>query len=129
MSYEFAYGSVFRNKETRGARRHPWVIVSDPEMDAENVLVVNLTDMNHHHDHSCILREEDNPENIEKPSCVAYQFANVTSIARLVNIEKSLDRKAYLDEACMEKILAGAADSDELKNSHRELLRRQRLID
>ena len=120
----------FFTKKTHAVPSHLWVVVSDPDVDGENVLIVNLTDANGHHDHSCVLDATDHPGVITKRSCVAYQFANLTSIEKLTDASNAglLSHKAAFSEAAFQKILDGAQESDELKNAHRVILRQQFLI-
>jgi hypothetical protein len=131
MSSEFQHGAIFSNKSARGLPSHPWVIISDPEQDEDNVLIVNLTDADAHFDDSCILTPDDDRQNVKKRSCIAYHFAKVTSIALLnrVDGQGGIFNKGQLSEGVMQKILNGAYESDELHGKHRDLLRRQRLID
>ncbi len=124
------HGDCFFNKAVRGLRSHPWVIISDPAKDAANVLIVNLTDADKHHDQSCRLDVADHPAVIAKPSIVAYQWANLTSVAKLREAEAAggLFMKERFSAATMRKILDGAQETDELKGAHRIVLRRQGLI-
>ena len=67
---------------------------------------------------------------ILKRSCAAYQYAKVTSVKQLdFAFSKGLLLSlSHVSEATLKKLLDGARDSDELKNAHRGLLRRQSLI-
>jgi hypothetical protein len=123
-------GDCFFNKEAPKVPSHPWVILSDPDVDPDNVLIVNLTDSKTHDDHSCLLDSSDHPGVITKPSCVAYRFANVTSVSALEQAvaSKLLYIKPPVSQQVLRKILNGAQWTDELKNAHRELLRSQFLI-
>jgi hypothetical protein len=105
-------------------------VISDPSVDGKNVLIVNVTDATKHHDDSCILTSGDH-EWLTKDSCVAYQFAKVTSIAELQRAQTLglLHPKRPVSHELLERILMGAYVSDELKGAHRELLRSQSLID
>jgi hypothetical protein len=120
----------YTDKDIRGTPSHPWVVISDPEINPDDVLIVNLTDADKHHDQSCILDVSDYPEVLTKRSCVAYQWANVTSVAALEDVvsKNLVSHRPPVCAATLTKILAGAEETDELKNAHRELLRRQSLI-
>ena len=124
------HGDCFFNKEVRGVPSHPWIIISDPTVDANDVLIVNLTDAKNYHDQSCYLGPSDHPSVITKPSCVAYQWAKLTSVAILEQAKAAgfLLMKAPISAATMRKILDGAQETDELKNAHRAVLRSQGLI-
>jgi hypothetical protein len=123
-------GDCFFNKAVRDLPSHPWVVLSDPAIDPENVLIVNLTDADWHHDQSCVLEPSDYPAVVKKRSCVAYQFAKVTSLGFLKDAKRKglLYLKPAVSPETLKKLLTGAKESDELKNAHRELLREQFLI-
>lgn len=61
----------FYNKSAPGVPSHPWVIVSDPIADPDNVLIVNLTDVQNIEDLSCVLDSADAPGFLTKQSAVA----------------------------------------------------------
>jgi hypothetical protein len=123
-------GDCFFNKPTHRLPSHPWVILSDPGIDPDNVLIVNLTDADSHHDQSCILDPSDHPGVFTKRSCVAYQFSKVTSITELKNLKKQglLYWKTPVSRETLDKILAGAQETDELTGARRNVLRDQSLI-
>jgi len=123
-------GDCFFNKSGRNTPSHLWIVLSDPALDAENVLIVNITDAGNHHDASCVVSETDHAA-ITKESVVAYQFAKITSNARLTeaNAAGLLIRKEPISDELLTRILEGAYASDELTGRQRELLRSQRLID
>ena len=122
-------GDFFFNKACPEVPSHPWIILSDPTLNESDVLIVNLTDAAKHHDASCELTSSDH-FGITKPSRVAYQFAKVTSVEKLQAAFGAglMFNKSQLSQATLGKVLDGARDTDELKNAHRELLRRQNLI-
>ena len=123
-------GDCFVNKAAPRLPSHLWIVVSDPSLDADNVLIVNATDISNHDDHSCILTAADHPW-LKKDSCVAYQWAKNTSVASLQQAASlgSLMMQARVSEDVLQRIHLVAQLSDELKGSHRELLRKQSLID
>lgn len=123
-------GDCFFNKATPGLRSHPWVILSEPETDPNNVVIVNLTDAVGWDDRSCVLDVEDHPAVFTKPSCIAYRNANITSVDRLEEA-KSLGlifMKPPIPDQTLRKILDGVTESGELPNAHRAILRMQFLI-
>lgn len=90
MSPAFQQRTFFFNAASlNGPPSHPWVILSDPVQDPDNVLIVNLTDAENHHDVSCILDCGDHPGIITKRSCIAYDSAKVTSIEFLEKAHSS----------------------------------------
>ena len=120
----------FFNKSAPGIPSHLWVVLSDPAIDPDNVVIVNLTDSNSHHDHSCLLNASDHSGVFTKPSCIAYQFAKVTSVAVVTQALKQglLRAKKPVPTAAFQKIINGAQETDELRNAPREILREQLLI-
>lgn len=123
-------GDCFFNKAAPGLPSHPWVILSDPNEDPDNVLIVNLTDIHNHHDRSCVLGPEDHPGVFTKSCCVKYQAAKVTSVddlKRAISVG-AIYEKSPVPDVTLYKIIDGAIETDELRNAHRELLREQRII-
>ena len=123
-------GDCFVNESAPRLPSHLWIIISDPSCDGENVLIVNVTDATKHHDDSCVLTAAEH-DWLTKESCVAYQFAKVTSVS---DLQKALSLgllhpKTPVSAEVLQRVLLGAYESDELKGAHRELLRSQSLID
>ncbi len=73
----------FFNRAAPRLPSQPWVILSDPDIDPDNVLIVNLTDADGHDDQSCVLDASDHPGVFTKASCVAYRFAKLTCVSAL----------------------------------------------
>ncbi len=122
-------GDCFWNDSAPRLPAHLWVIISDPELDPENVVIVNLTDATKFSDQTCILRPGDHAD-LTKPSCVAYGFAKITSVAALKKVQQcgSISLTTPASPEMLDKILKGAQDGDELPNAQRERLREQSLI-
>ena len=69
--------------------RHLWFVLSDPEIDPQSVVYVNLTSyspppapQNARNDPACIWTLGDHPF-VEHPTCVYYHGAHIGSIANL----------------------------------------------
>ncbi len=69
---------------------HLWVIISDPEQDSDQVLIVSLTEYHPKKDTACILSSGDHPF-IHKRTCVAYDLANAPSLDDLVRARNNGD--------------------------------------
>ena len=69
-------GDVFQFQG--GAERHAWVIISDPAVDPEHVLMVNFTTWDPHIDQACVLEPGDHPF-ITTRTCVNYPRAKEVS--------------------------------------------------
>ncbi|HQU44837.1 MAG TPA: hypothetical protein PK867_18625 [Pirellulales bacterium] len=123
-------GDCFFNKATQRLPSHPWIILSDPNEDPDNVLIVNLADIENCQDHSCVVGPADHPGVFTKPSCVNYRDAKITSVALLMKARA--DGLVYAKEAVpvetLDKIIEGAIETDELQNAQRALLRKQQII-
>lgn len=123
-------GDCFFNRAAPGLPSHPWIILSDPNDDPDNVLIVNVTDFENHHDHSCVLGPDDHPGVFTKQSCINYRDAKITSLALLV--KATSDGLLYPKDAVpietLDKVIEGAVETDELQNAQRSLLRRQQII-
>jgi hypothetical protein len=59
------------------ADEHLWMIISDPDVDPQRVLVVNFSSWKPYHDQACIVEPGDHPFVIRR-SCVNYPEARVT---------------------------------------------------
>jgi len=122
-------GDCFYNKAVPGIPSHRWVIVSDPEQDQHNVLIVNFTDADDHHDTTCVFTPTDIPW-LTKRTCMAYQFAKLTSIQKLEEAEAKglLFGHCEVSEEALALIREGVSTSEELKKTdYLELLRSQGL--
>ena len=64
--------------------KHLWIVLSDPQKDPDNVLLVNLTSSSRERERACVLNAGDHPW-IKKETCVNYNDydAVVTSLAKL----------------------------------------------
>lgn len=123
-------GDCFFNKATKIVRSHPWVIVSDPNEDSGNVVILNLTDADDWEDKTCVLEPADHPGWLTKNSCVAFSEAKVTSVADLEAAHKAglIFNKSQMPDAAFDKILQGAQVSEELKNAPKLVLIRQGIV-
>lgn len=116
------------NKKSRGTPSHPWIIISDTEEDPNNVVIVNFTDADSHHDLTCVLTHEDIPW-LNKRSCVAYQFSKLTTLYELEEAQGKgllLNPQTVSNEILM-RIRDGAVASEETKNACLVVLRAQGL--
>jgi hypothetical protein len=112
--------------------RHLWIVLSDPEQDADNVLLVNLTTWNATKESACILHRGDHPW-IKHKTCVNYNDldAVITTRADLENAEiaGAIVAKKPLSKSVLRRILEGAAQSERLSLEKAEILERQGLIE
>ncbi len=121
-------GDCFYNKSAKSVPSHPWVIISDPDLDPDNVVIANFTDADGHHDSTCILTTEDVPW-LKKRSCIAYQYAKLTSVELLksATAQGLLFNYEKVTNEVLQRIRDGAAMSEETRNDCLEILRLQGL--
>jgi len=109
---------------------HPRIVISDPEQNPGQVVLVNFTGFEgEYRDHSCVLEVGEHPWLIKK-TCISYKDASVVTqlvIDSLIENGK-LKLLAPVSDAVLGKILAGADVSDYLPNKCRRILSNQSLI-
>jgi hypothetical protein len=59
--------------------KHLWMTISDPKVDAENVLIVNLTSLDIRKENVCVLHVGDHSW-VRHDTCVNYADAVITSL-------------------------------------------------
>lgn len=108
---------------------HLWVVVSEPRLDADNVLLVSFTSNKSWQDQSCILGPGDH-RYLTKETVFYYAKAklmtDVELDAMLAAGELTLDDP--VSTAVLGRIREGAARSRRLAGGHRQLLVDQKLI-
>ena len=62
---------------------HLWVIVSDPHVFPDQVVIVSVTTLKDHKNQACILKRGCHPC-ITHASCIAYNMAKVVPLAKLL---------------------------------------------
>ena len=123
-------GDCFFNKAAQGVPSHLWIIISDPTQNADDVVIVNLTDADRYFDQTCVLDVSDHPGVISKKSCVAFQLAKITSTAALNAADKAalLFTRPPVPIATLNKILLAVQTADELRNAPKLVLIQQGFI-
>jgi hypothetical protein len=109
----------------RAIGAHPWVIISSPRPAINgNVLAVNITELRQSCiDDACILEPGDH-QLIRKKSTVAYSRARLWPAKRIHFgiLQKALSELPRLSPSILEKIIAGARNSPELRREWKSLL-------
>lgn len=125
---DFFQGFSFLNKQVGTIRSHLWVILSDPAIDAEEILIANLTTYHQGRDESCVIHAGEHPF-VRHTSCINYRESRVTSIDFLENGFGSgvLIAEDPVSVDLLKRIQAGAFESKFTKNYHKELLENQGL--
>ena len=108
---------------------HLWKIISDPLIDPENVLIVNLTSLTPDKDQSYILRQGDHPW-IKHDTCVNYQDSQITTLKKLnaARDAKALILNEPLDPVVLKKIRDDSWKSARMPLEHADILINQGLI-
>src|ERR1017187_3704907 len=104
-------------------KSHLWIVVSDVHPEKGVVLAFNLTDKDHYPNSACILNPGEH-EFIEKMSAVRYfspKLWNPQHIAEKIRDGTFVQYK-NASEALLEKIIAGAHNSEDLDPYYLEFL-------
>lgn len=109
---------------------HLWVVLSDPERDPENVLVVNITTWKHDHDDACILERGDHPFVIRR-TCVNYGAARTLKLEQITEqaAKGGIKLQEPFNPEVLQRMRTGATRSEHLALKHRQLLLNQDLVD
>lgn len=123
-------GDTFYLRGPENPRPHLWIVLSDPGIDPDRVLIVNLTSDSATTDRTCILNDGDHPC-ISHPTCVNYPKARILTDEQLEKARSigALDLQEALSAAVLMRIQQSAADSEDMLNSHRQILIDQNLCD
>lgn len=122
-------GDTFRFSSVIDEHQHLWVIISDPQMDAEQVLIVSFTTWASYKDQTCIVFGSEH-DDLSHRSCVAYNYAMARPLSALLSAESvaHLNRKSAAHPELVRKIQDGAARSTQLARGLREILVKQGFI-
>jgi hypothetical protein len=121
-------GDVYRF--TKSADVHRWVVISDPVIDPERVLCVNITSYDPREDQACCLEPADHPS-LTCRSLVNYSRARVTTNENLdaflaAGLVRMLDP---VSDALLKRIRQCAMDSTRMKLADANILIEQELVD
>ena len=112
------------------ADKHLWVILSDPKVDREKVLLVNLTTLDARKEKACILQPGDHPW-ITHDTCVNYGDSVVTTLANL-NAAKdggAIKMHPRVSPIVLKKIRDSALESERMSMENADILTDQGLVD
>ena len=123
-------GDTFFLVGVETARPHLWIVVSDPQIDPEQVLIINVTTSTDPPDNACILHAGDHPF-IDRETYVYYGQARVLSLSQvqLARDCKRLDMQQPLSQDVLKRIRQGAIESDYIMFKHRKILIDQELVE
>jgi hypothetical protein len=72
-------GDTFRPAD-RTADIHLWVVISDPSIDPDRILIVSMTTYKPYKEDACLLDRGDH-RSISHPTCIAYGLAKMRPLA------------------------------------------------
>lgn len=109
---------------------HLWVVVSDPALDAESVLIVNLTTHNVDKEGVCLVERSEHPF-VRHRSDVNYRDSKVVRASDLTAMLATghLMEQEPVSTKLLHRIREGAARSMWIPQGHRKVLIDQSLIE
>jgi len=125
-------GSTFVKKTTAQIPPHLYIIISDPQLMPDQVVVVNLTGYRENilKDGSCVL-ERGEHSFITKKSYVYYRQAKCAKLNNLQNLLKlgGIEKLEDVSSEMLTRIQQGAANSQFTPNEVLNILEEQGFID
>ena len=114
----------------RSVDTHLWVIVSDPEIDGDRVLMVSLTTYESYKEDVCLIDADEHPR-VSHKTCVAYNEARMTTLAKLTALRDSgqLGVQPPVSNALLARIRAGVRLSTKIRYEYIEFLLDQGVIE
>jgi hypothetical protein len=108
---------------------HLWVVISDPNIDPDKVLIVNSTTQRADSDPACVLQAGEHPF-VHHATCVNYAGAKVVSASdlQLLLQRGKLSSHAPVLPALLKRMRDGAGSSRRMSLSHADILMDQGLI-
>jgi CTP:molybdopterin cytidylyltransferase MocA len=109
--------------------RHLWIIISDPAVDPNQVLIVNLTTVDDRKEKVCLLHPGDHPW-IRHETCANYGDAVITTVTKLLAAKDggAIVLQPPLAAAVLQRIRAAAMDSTRLALDKADILINQGLV-
>jgi len=109
---------------------HLFIVVSNPDIDPTNVVLIPVTTRDEFADESCMLYSGDH-QRIRHDSCMDYRRARIVSahqIDKAMHLRQIRRVESVRDEI-IERILVGAAQTRQLPGRCDKILHSQSLID
>src|SRR5205823_6097959 len=109
--------------------RHLWILISDPAVDPDQVLIVNLTSVDERKEKVCLLHPGDHPW-IRHETCVNYADAVVTTVGKLRAAKDggAIILQELLSAGVLQRIREAAMSSTRISLDHADILINQRLV-
>src|SRR4051812_40502679 len=92
-----------------GLDDHLWLVISDPQLDKNQVVVVSFVSWQERYEQSCVVEAGEHPF-VRHRTCVAYSSARVVDVQRLDTLAgaNKLTLKAPLSSALLARIRESA---------------------
>jgi hypothetical protein len=122
-------GDTFRFDDSSEDGGHLFVVISDPQIQPDKVLVTSVTTLHEGvRDRSCVIEAGEHPQ-IRRRSCMFYDDTYLTTARRLAQFAAWGDVVVHepFDLDLMERVWEGAVVSAFFKYEYRELLDSQGL--
>ncbi|HEY8666083.1 MAG TPA: hypothetical protein VIL86_05435 [Tepidisphaeraceae bacterium] len=96
-----------------GADDHLWMIISDPAVDPQKVVILKFVSWQERYEQTCIVRAGEHPF-VKHDTCVSFSSARITEDANLQSLQSTgrLVMKQPLSAALLGRIRAAVMDSD-----------------
>jgi hypothetical protein len=109
--------------------KHLWIVISDPAVDPDQVLLVNLTTVDDRKEKVCLLHSGEHPW-IRHETCVNYADAVVTTVTKLLAAKDAgaIVLQQPLSAAVLQRIREAAMDSTRISLDNADILINQRLV-
>jgi hypothetical protein len=109
---------------------HLWIVLSDPKIDASNVLLVSVTTATRLKESVCLLNVGDHPW-IRHESCVSYEHAKVVKMETLdeLKFQGLLKLEQPISATILKRVREGAARSVRMRLEDAQVLIDQGLIE
>lgn len=113
------------------ADRHTWVVLTDPEIDPNQILIVSFTSFTAGTgmDESCVV-ETHEFSLLTNRSCIYYEDIKELSLKDMEALKKvgRLQKRTPVSAGLLQRIREGALNSEDCKKKHKEALLKQGLI-
>ena len=122
-SVDLRAGSTFF---LEGEDVHLWMIISDPDLDPDRVVLVNFASWQHHHDQTCVV-EVGEHRFLRSRGVVYYPGPKMMTMRqlRLRQSQKLLTMRGELSESLLQRIRAGALASPRMPMEPGEIILEQ----
>lgn len=105
---------------------HLWIILSDPSVDPDQVVIVNFTTHTVEEEQDCVVQKGEHPF-VKHKTAVRYRDAKIVSSSVLAKLLKAHQLKSHkpLSHNLLQRVRAGASKSDFLPEGCRQVLDEQ----